>query len=409
MAATTFAQTKDTIFFPFASKASRTQQYKNLVDTTIYQYLSEPLNDDNEGAWNEAFWSMELIVYKNDYSKQKLTVAWSKANKLSEYFQKNLLEVTYALYPAVFNTQATALMKSTTSVPVFIRCAEYILRTDASEKIKSAIQSLITTKFKGIAHPGLDILQTRVTTWNKPIELPSLKDIFSKNFLGNQTIIYSLQRKSRAYAGLVVIRKPDGSFVKNTDSSIFHTAQLARAVTNYPFYISNGNTPQGIFRFTGFEVSKLAFIGPTPNIQMGMPFEMKPSVFFGDSGLVNTTWQKEMYASLLPASWKNYDGMYESFYAGTMGRYDIIMHGTAVNPEFYKGQTYYPQTPSLGCLCSYEEWDKNGMRIKSNQQQIDDALDSIGSSNGYVVVIELNDEKKAVSIDEVKKYLAPIP
>ena len=73
MAATTFAQTKDTIFFPFASKASRTQQYKNLVDTTIHQYLSEPLNDDNEGAWNEAFWSMELIVYKNDYSKQKLT------------------------------------------------------------------------------------------------------------------------------------------------------------------------------------------------------------------------------------------------------------------------------------------------------------------------------------------------
>jgi hypothetical protein len=85
------------------------------------------------------------------------------------------------------------------------------------------------------------------------------------------------------------------------------------------------------------------------------------------------------------------------------------MHGTAVNPEFYKGQTYYPQTPSLGCLCSYEEWNKNGVRIKSNQQQIDDALDSIGSSSGYVVVIELNDEKKAVSIDEIKKYLAPTP
>jgi len=56
-------------------------------------------------------------------------------------------------------------------------------------------------------------------------------------------------------------------------------------------------------------------------------------------------------------------------------------------------------------LCSYEEWNAKGMRIKSNQQQIDDALDSFDASNGYVVVIELNDAKKPVTIDEIKTYL----
>ena len=124
-----------------------------------------------------------------------------------------------------------------------------------------------------------------------------------------------------------------------------------------------------------------------------------------DSGLVNKAWQKEMYASMLPESWKKYEGIYESFYAGIMGRYDIIMHGTTIDPAFYKGQTYYPQTPSLGCLCSYEAWDANGKRINSNQQQIVDALDSIESSEGYVVVIEIDDEMKAVDLEAIRKYL----
>jgi hypothetical protein len=193
--------------------------------------------------------------------------------------------------------------------------------------------------------------------------------------------------------------------MKNNDSTYFHTSQLARAVTNYPFYITNGNTPQGIFRWTGFAISGLAFIGPTPNLQMVMPFEVKPSVFFNDTSLVNSSWQKEMYSSLLPTSWQGYEGMYESFYAGANGRSAIIMHGTTVDPSYYKGKSYYPQTPSLGCLCSYEEWNAKGIRVKSNQQQIDDALDTFDASNGFVVVIELNDEKKPVTIDEVKTFM----
>ena len=105
------------------------------------------------------------------------------------------------------------------------------------------------------------------------------------------------------------------------------------------------------------------------------------------------------------ASWKNYNGIYESFYAGEIGRSAVIMHGTTIDPEFYKAETYYPQTPSLGCLCSYEAWDSTGYRISSNQQQIVNALNSIGSSNGYVVVIDIDNKKKNVEIDEVQDLL----
>jgi len=399
-----FAQgsTTDPLYFQFASQQNRQRLYKKFIDTSIRIYLSQPASDSTEGDWNEAFWAIELLVHKDDLTKKKLTEAWKKADSLSEYFQKNLIEVCYAVYPIEFKKQATQLMNSTTSIPVFLRCAEYVLQADASPASRNFIQDLIKTKFSEVVQPGLTILQNRLTSWNKTYTVPPLQDIFNKNFLAGQTVIYSIQRKDRGYAGIVVIRRPDGSFVKNNDSSYFHTSQLARAVTNYPFYITNGNTPQGIFRWTGFEISKLAFIGPTPNVQMVMPYESKPNVFFADSTLANASWEKEMYASLLPASWKNYEGIYESFYAGQMGRSEIIMHGTTVDPSYYKGKSYYPQTPSLGCLCSYEEWNAKGMRVKSNQQQIDDALDTFDASNGYVVVIELNDEKKPVILEEIK-------
>ena len=232
-----------------------------------------------------------------------------------------------------------------------------------------------------------------------------MHDIFDSSFLPGQTVIYSLQRSNRDYAGLVIIRKPDGTFLKDSTGNYFHTSQLAKAITAYPFYITNGNTPQGILRFSGFDRSRLLYIGPTQNLQMQLPYEDSPDVFFADSSLIDTTWSSALYASLLPPTWKNYAGIYESFYAGEIGRTAVIMHGTTIDPEFYKAQTYYPQTPSLGCLCSYEEWDSTGHRVSSNQQQIVNALNSIGATNGYVVVIDIDDKHENVSLNEVKPLL----
>ncbi len=393
----------DSIYSKVTTKQAREQRYKFLVDTTIKQYLADPLNDDNEGEWNEALWSMELLQYKDAFTKQKLVVAWNNAAQLSDDFQKNLLETTYSLYKKEFKTQALQLMQQTKSAGIFIRCAEYVLRADP-ENAKPLIASLIKQKFPADSSTGLQILSSRITT-AQPASLPPLQDIFSANFLKGQTVIYSLQRSNRDYAGLVIIRKPDGSFLKDTEGNYFHTAQLAKAITAYPFYITNGNTPQGILRFSGFDVSHLLYIGPTKNLQLQLPYEATPDAFLTDSSLQDSSWYKELYASLLPASWKNYNGIYESFYAGAMGRSAVIMHGTTIDPEFYKDQPYYPQTPSLGCLCSYEAWDSSGHRISSNQQQIVDALNSIGSSNGYVVVIDINDKHQDVEIDEVKSLL----
>jgi hypothetical protein len=392
----------DTVFSKVTTKQARAARYSYLLDTTIKQYLSDPLNEDNEGEWNEALWGMELLQYKNDFIKQKLAVAWNKAVQLSDEFQKNLLETTFSLYTKEFKPQVLQLMHQTKSLGIFIRCAEYVLRADPVNG-NATIATLIQQKFPADTSTGMQLLKSRIAT-KKPQPLPPLKDIFSKDFLSGQTVIYSLQRSNREYAGLVIIRQPDGSFLKDSSGNYFYTSQLAKAITAYPFYITNGNTPQGILRFSGFDVSRLLFIGPTPNLQLQLPFEASTSAFFADSTL-NASWSAALYASLLPASWKNYNGIYESFYAGKMGRSAVIMHGTTIDPEFYKAEPYYPQTPSFGCLCSYEQWNDSGYRVNSNQQKIVNALNSIGSSSGYVVVIDLNDKKAKVDINEIKDLL----
>ena len=62
----------DAIYFPPTTQQNRTKLYKQMVDTTIRLNLNDPLADSTEGEWNEAFWSIELLVYKNDFVTKKL-------------------------------------------------------------------------------------------------------------------------------------------------------------------------------------------------------------------------------------------------------------------------------------------------------------------------------------------------
>jgi len=387
-------------YYPFTSLANRKKHDENLINSTILSSLKQPLTSATEGKWMGAFWAMELALYKTPFTKEKITQAWKKINTQSEDFQKALLEVSYTLYPNAFDGEALALLRTTPSPAIFIRSAEYLLLSNNAASYKRQLLPLVRQKAAESNFTGYAVLLNRLQAKGKQ-RLPPVNDLFNKNFLSGQTVIFSLQRSNRNYAGLVIIRRADGSLVRDNNGEVFQASQLARAITNYPFYITNGNTPQGIFRWTGFDTSSITYIGPTPNLQMVMPFESTPAVFFGDSLITTKTWDKPSYASLLPSSWKAYEGIYESFLAGQMGRSEIIMHGTTINPSYYKGKSYFPQTPSLGCLCSYEEWNNEGKRIASEQQRIVDALKNVAATSGYVVVIDIDDKKAPVTWQDV--------
>jgi hypothetical protein len=406
------AQTDSTVYSKFATAQNRSEFYSNLVENTIKKNLSMPLSDSTEENWQQAFYAMELIYYKEPETIARLKIAADDFGKRSTDFQKSFFEVVYANQLKQFTRQTHKLLKTTTNGKVFALCAEYLLMADTSRNIKNDISKIALKRisriiadedFKAVA--GLQRHLKNIDKIKRAATAVFFKSLFKKDYLKGNTIVYSIQRKNRNYPGLLLIKDTAGNFITAGNGDIFSVPQLAKSLSNLPSYLTNGNTPQGIFRMYGFGNSRNAFIGPTQNLQLTMPAETSVRHFLKDSSISDTAWRKQWYGKLLPGELYKYEPLYESFYAGVTGRTEIIAHGTTVDPEYYKGQIYYPYTPTAGCLCTKEIWDTGGKLIFSDQQKLVNAIKEAGGADGYVIVIELDNKQKAVTPDEILPYL----
>jgi hypothetical protein len=385
------------------TKSKREIFKKELYEKRIKNNLSYSLNDSTENYWNEAFGSMELVDDSDPVYKSNIKYALENYNKRSIGFQISLLEAVYTLYPREYLNEVLKVIHETSNPKLFAIGINYLINQNPEES--NYYLALMRDKFSNYKNnPILFSLSNYLDNpMSKCIDArPSLTDLLSADYGKGNSVIFSLQRVDRNYTGLAIVRKPDGKFVRNDDGTIFNVPQLARARTNLPSYITNGNTPQGIFSIQGVDVSKDESIGKTTNIQLIMPFETTKNIFIHSSNSTDTAWDLQSYKNLLPLSWKNYFPIYESFYAGKAGRTEIIAHGTTIDPSFFTGKSYYPISPTLGCLCTKEIWsEENGRRLISDQQALVDALNSTGSLQGYLVVVDLDNKKMPVTINEI--------
>jgi hypothetical protein len=399
------AQEMNAVYAKDTKAASRDRLYKSLINNAITKNLSYPLNDSTEENWMDAFNAIELIRYRSPWTEGRIRMALEGLEKRSDYFQRSLLEMIFDNYPGVFSTEIAKLLNAIVSEKVFAISAEYLAAANPGQlpALKIKVQQRLSTINTSAIY---QMLVYRLEHYGSLNKLPALKDLLHQPFFKNAVVVYSFQRKNRNHPGLAIVRDSAGNFLKGQYTDFFYVPQLARSISNLPGYISNGNTPQGIYRMDGFAVSKSNFIGPTPNIQLTMPVETNIRHFMNDSTIADSIWTEAWYKKILPAQWKNYFPVYESYYAGMAGRTEIIAHGTTINPAYYKGEPYYPLTPSLGCLCTKEIWnEENGKRTISDQAELVNAVQLAGGANGYYVVIELNDEHRPVTIEDVVPFL----
>ncbi len=402
------AQYNVPLYTSYTTDAARAKMKDGLINYSISKNFSIPLSDSTEENWEEAFDAMEVMEYSTPYTQSKVRSAFDSIENRSISFQRALLEVAYSNYPGKFLSHAEFLLQKTTDPKIFAMCAEYLMQGNKSEIVKENISKKLIEKFSDTAYknPILYMLQTRLS----PDKIHSysiskiLPEIFSRNFLPHQEVMYSLQRKNRDYPGMVIIRNADGDFVRDSTGKIFTVTQLARSITNLPGYLTNGNTPQGIFKMYGFKVSMGNFIGPTANVQMGMPVELSLQKFFDNEAILDSTWTIDYYKNLIPKNLQDFLPLYESYYAGLAGRSEIIAHGTTIDPSYYLGKPYYPLTPTEGCLCTKEIW--NGKRIESDQQKLVNGLLKAGGANGYCVVIEIDNKQAPVVLNDVLPFLS---
>lgn len=397
---------KDDFYSQATLKSERERFLEKTINQTITQSLSLPLNDSTEENYISAFWAMEFIQFRNQITNEAIKNSINDFHNRSTSFQRALLEVLYSLYQNEYVNEVKSLIPSLSNSKLFAMCIHY-LKNDLSLDSLNQLTYEFESKFmKPEEDPIIKMLKYDLQTeFRRKINIPPLIDLLRKNFGSDKIVIYSLQRINRDYPGLLVIKRSSGKFLRDENGEIFSVPQLARAISDLPGYITNGNTPEGILSIQGTDVSKNIFIGPSPNLQTVLPFEVKPVDYFHGE-LKDSVWNSELYSNLLPESWKVYLPIYESYYAGKAGRNEIIAHGTTIDPNFYKNKSYFPFTPSMGCLTTKEIWsEETGRLIESDQLKLMNALSQFAELKGYLVVMNIDDNKSPVELNEIKELI----
>jgi hypothetical protein len=374
-----------------------------LHEQTVDANLALPLNEKTEEKWDGAFWGMELCLYRTPTVMKSIRYVLNTHQQHSSSIVRSAMEATWTLYRSQFVPEMEKVAKETKNPKIFAMAVNYVVMNNpkkAREYYKMSFRDFPDQKNEAI------IKQLRVNLEEPFSERinrrPPLRDLLAHPFPGNLPVVFSFQRHERDYPGLVVVRKQDGTFLRRSDGSVFNGIQIARSMGNYPGYLTDGNTPQGIFSMQRFDFDDNPFIGPTPTLQDVLPFEETVAHYFHDPSRETEKWSTQAYESMLPDSWKNYAPIYEAYASGEIGRGDMIGHGTTIDPDFYKGTPYYPNTPSLGCLCSAELWSPvDGHCVYSDQLALMNAFNSTGVQKGYVVVVELDNEHRPVSLYDV--------
>jgi len=373
--------------------------------------MSLPLDSNSEDKYMSSCWAISQFLIYSPQVAAGFDTLFHHYLDLSYDTKKAFLEAVYAVAPQQYAGQIQSILDSSSDPKLFSLCAAYLYRIDTSIGNSNTLKIRMVEKFPEYdSLPLLHELADYLSYHTRCIRtsLPDLSSLFAYQRTKGQKTIYSFQRWDRDYPGMAVIQGEDGQFIKDAQGRIQVFQQLARSGSDLPYFITNGSTPQGVYSIQGTDISRTGFIGPTPNIQLLMPFENTWEKYFHqDTETVQPLDSLQIYLQLFPSDWQNYTPMLEAWAAGRIGRTEIIAHGTTIDPEFFKARPFYPLTPTMGCLCAKELWNPTtGHPLMSEQLNLVSAWLSTPARKGYLYVIDIDNQHKPVSRTEVEHLLS---
>ncbi|MCA2998104.1 MAG: hypothetical protein ING75_05815 [Rhodocyclaceae bacterium] len=376
----------------------------------IHNALQLPAGFDPNGIVPGALGNIGFLnVEKEAGLKLLLDTLPVLASKDAAY-QRAVLTFAYTYYAKQSAGHLSRLLTTIATPREFAIAAYALLKADSSDGQRSFVRATMKNTFADWStEPRLQRLEYVLST-DLTAEIrkrPPLVDLLAHPIRAGKPVIYSFQRQDRQRFGLAVVRGVDGRFVRNADGSFFQIAHLANAMSNLPGTITNGNTPQGLFTIVGAGTATNKWIGPTPYLHSKVPVEATVAEFeHAESNQVPNSWNDGVYQSFLPETWRQYVPFTEALLAGRAGRDDMLIHGTTINSNYYRGASFYPGTPSAGCLVAMETWrPEDGRQQTSDQLSLAKAFTRDGLDRGYLVVVELDDRLEPVTLQEVKASL----
>jgi len=396
----------ETIQSSFVLQSERQKLKQSLYERTIRQSFLLTPDSISEYRYQSAFWAITQFMVADSSVMEGFRKTISAYGSLAIETRRSFLEAIYTLNPKQFQPDIKQILSVEQNPKVFAMSALFTYRNEPG--YKENILQMMEKKFPDHStNVILSTLKNYLENNEKLVlhAIPNLQLLFTlQKKIGIKTI-YSLQRWNRDFTGLAIIQESGGKFSRDNEGKLIVVRQLARAGSNLPYFITNGNTPQGIFSIQGIDTSHNNFIGPTPNLQLTMPFEGYWQDYFHANA--DSTNPLAAYSKLLPESWQSYTPMQEAFVAGKAGRTEIIAHGTTIDPAFFIDKTYFPISPTLGCLCAQEIWNPITGKLGESEQLklINTFLQSPGEK-GYLFVINLDNQQRAVSQAELEKFVS---
>jgi len=369
--------------FPFASKNARENLLIKLKDSIINPAAKDFLANKNIN-WGSYAWATSYLI---DDSKQNYTVlekALKNYKHLSKSDLQKVFESVFGCFPNQFVDEMRIVAENeSTNEKIFASAINYLVQNNIE------VNYLLESKFTNSNHPIIQALRNQFQPNYSPISIADLEKLIRFNKEKETKFMYSVQHKDRNKTGKVFVQAENGSLVKKKGQVVLIN-QLARSATNLPMYITNGNTPVGLFKIDSLHKSENVFIGPTFAFVTFLPFECDAASFFDKP---TTQFTLKNYLSFFPKDLQANLLLQQSYWAGKAGRSEIHFHGTTIDPNLYIGKEFYPQTPSMGCLCCNETWDKEGNLINSSQQQLVNAWLETPNEKGYAYVLELQESE----------------
>jgi len=364
-----------------------------------------PIGRDDEASFNleVGLWGIAQFRVRTPQSDSGIARLLKNYEGLKESTQRALLEAAYALYPDDFIQEMKSIASRANHPRNFAMAALHVYRfqpnDDTRRWIRQRIREVSGNEKQQIM---LQVLSQYISGEN-PQPLPSFDSLFARQQAHGFKMVYSFQRANRDYPGLAIVQLAGGNFARDSMGQIKVFVQLARSGSNLPYFLTNGSTPQGLYTITGTAISSNVFIGPTPNLQTAMMHEVNTPVFTHYFPIVFNATPERIYRSYFPENWQNWPGLMEAHDAGRIGRSEIIAHGSTIDPEWFAGETYYPLSPTLGCLAGLELWNKKTGRIdRSDQLELVNTFIETKGTQGFMMVINLDDKKAPVTREEVE-------
>ncbi len=381
---------------------------KYLRETVIAKTFKEPLDSNAEYLYESACLAISQFMIDNEDVKAGFDSLLLHYDSLEYATKRAFIEAAFTVYPHSYTAQVAQLIPKETEPKLFCMLAVYLYANDSTKQNTKQLQALMHNNF-GV-HDTAFLLQ-QLTTYltnnaaYKQKRLPDLNALFAYRKAAGAATIYSFQRWNRDFPGIAAVQRKDGRFARDSSGRLLLFRQLARSASNMPYFLTSGNTPQGVYRIWSTAVGHNNIIGPTPTIQMVMPFE-QDSLYWQDHYNASLD-ELRNYINQLPITWRNYIPALEAYFAGKAGRSEIIAHGSTIDPDYFKGKPYYPLSPTLGCLCAKENWNMFTGKINVSDQLslVNTFIEDNEEETGSLIVINLNNEQQAVSLQEVEKLV----